>query len=277
MNIVLVGCGKFGSTIARLLSEDGHNLTIIESDRHNLDKLGKLKTARTICGNASDFDVLESANVASADICITCTASDETNLLVSHLSKQMGATYTIARLRDLVPGTEAYDFIKKEMQIDLIVSPEYQTAQDTFKFLTGKQIKTAMLLGATRIAIHLSQMLLSANVRVTVIDRDEDRCNNLCDIVPSGIVIINDKETDKEILLQSGITETDALVSLTPMDEENILTSLFAMECKVPNIITKIDKANYTDIVHNLNLENVVAPRTSTSKTIIECVRRLAK
>lgn len=277
MNIVLVGCGKFGSTIARLLSEDGHNLTIIESDRHNLDKLGKLKTAGTICGNASDFDVLESANVASADICITCTASDETNLLVSHLSKQMGATYTIARLRDLVPGTEAYDFIKKEMQIDLIVSPEYQTAQDTFKFLTGKQIKTAMLLGATRIAIHLSQMLLSANVRVTVIDRDEDRCNNLCDIVPSGIVIINDKETDKEILLQSGITETDALVSLTPMDEENILTSLFAMECKVPNIITKIDKANYTDIVHNLNLENVVAPRTSTSKTIIECVRRLAK
>lgn len=277
MNIVLVGCGKFGSTIARLLSEDGHNLTIIESDRHNLDKLGKLKTARTICGNASDFDVLESANVASADICITCTASDETNLLVSHLSKQMGAAYTIARLRDLVPGTEAYDFIKKEMQIDLIVSPEYQTAQDTFKFLTGKQIKTAMLLGATRIAIHLSQMLLSANVRVTVIDRDEDRCNNLCDIVPSGIVIINDKETDKEILLQSGITETDALVSLTPMDEENILTSLFAMECKVPNIITKIDKANYTDIVHNLNLENVVAPRTSTSKTIIECVRRLAK
>lgn len=277
MNIVLVGCGKFGSTIARLLSEDGHNLTIIESDRHNLDKLGKLKTARTICGNASDFDVLESANVASADICITCTASDETNLLVSHLSKQMGAAYTIARLRDLVPGTEAYDFIKKEMQIDLIVSPEYQTARDTFKFLTGKQIKTAMLLGATRIAIHLSQMLLSANVRVTVIDRDDDRCNNLCDIVPSGIVIINDKETDKEILLQSGITETDALVSLTPMDEENILTSLFAMECKVPNIITKIDKANYTDIVHNLNLENVVAPRTSTSKTIIECVRRLAK
>lgn len=277
MNIVLVGCGKFGSTIARLLSEDGHNLTIIESDRHNLDKLGKLKTARTICGNASDFDVLESANVASADICITCTASDETNLLVSHLSKQMGAAYTIARLRDLVPGTEAYDFIKKEMQIDLIVSPEYQTARDTFKFLTGKQIKTAMLLGATRIAIHLSQMLLKANVRVTVIDRDDDRCNNLCDIVPSGIVIINDKETDKEILLQSGITETDALVSLTPMDEENILTSLFAMECKVPNIITKIDKANYTDIVHNLNLENVVAPRTSTSKTIIECVRRLAK
>lgn len=46
MNIVLVGCGKFGSTIARLLSEDGHELTVIESDQHNLDKLGKLKAAK---------------------------------------------------------------------------------------------------------------------------------------------------------------------------------------------------------------------------------------
>ena len=277
MKIVLVGCGKFGIELTQLLLEEGHDVTVIDSNEATIERVSSTLDVLAVCGSGADYNVLDEVDTDKADVCIACTANDEVNMLVSCLARQMGTKYTVARLRGLIPGTKAYEFIKKELRLNLVVSPDYQTAQDIFKMLTAKQVNKVMILGATRIAVYLSSMLDEANVEVTVLDRDEKRCTYLCNNVSSEVTVINDQHTNHKALQNAELSHMDALVTLSTMDEENILTSLYATECKVPTVVTKIEKASYTNIVQDLGLVDVFSPRTSSSKMILDYVRRIKK
>lgn len=277
MKIVIIGAGRFGSIITELMLNEGHEVVVVDDNENTIENINNTLDVLAICGNGADYNLLDDIGMKDTDVCIACTASDEINLLVSCLAKKMGAKHTVARFRSQIPGTKGFQFVKDQLELDLIVSPEYLTAQDAYGLLTSHKAKNVIILGATRIATYLANMLLSSHAKVTIIDKNETRCNLLADQISEDAIILNNDETKQQTLIDAGLASADALVSLTSMDEENILTSLFAVDCEVPTIITKIDKSSYTEIVQNLNLENVIAPRTSTALMILDYVRELRK
>ena len=99
MNIIVVGCGRVGAHLANLLSEDGHNVTIIDSSSSAFSGLGRDFNGRTIKGLGFDEDVLASAGADSCDVLAVVTSNDNANLMTAEVARRIfGVPHVITRL-----------------------------------------------------------------------------------------------------------------------------------------------------------------------------------
>ncbi|MGI6235763.1 MAG: Trk system potassium transporter TrkA [Christensenellales bacterium] len=133
-------------------------------------------------------------------------------------------------------------------------------------------IKSVMILGAGRISYYLCRLLLDMRMQVTVIERDEDRAMEFAEMLPEASVIMGDG-TDQELLMSEGLDQFDAFVTLSGLDEENIMTGLYAKSAGVRKVIVKNSRDNYMDILGVIGLESVVSVRQVTGNTILRTVR----
>lgn len=140
--------------------------------------------------------------------------------------------------------------------------------------LSQKQSKNVMILGGSRISYYLSEMLAGAGISVKIIDRNEKNCELLSDLLPKA-VIINADGSQQDLLLEEGLTTMDAFVSLTGMDEENILISIFAATQNVPKVISKVNKDELALMAEKLGLDTIVSPKKIVSDVIIRYARAL--
>lgn len=141
--------------------------------------------------------------------------------------------------------------------------------------LMQKQARSVMLLGGSRTAYYLAKHLTDSGNDVKIIEKDEAHCEMLCGILPRAVIICGDG-TNQELLLEEGLSSTDAFVSLTGMDEQNILVSVFAASRKVPKVITKINRPELEAMADDLGLDSVIAPRRTVSDILVSYVRALA-
>lgn len=101
MNIVIVGGGRMGSGLLRQLLQEGHKVTLIDTNENVISKLQKDYDFTAVKGIGFDKDVLEKANIKLADAMVSCTNSDETNALIARISKNIyRVPRVIARLFD---------------------------------------------------------------------------------------------------------------------------------------------------------------------------------
>ena len=100
MHIIIVGCGKVGSTLAEQLQEEDTDLTLIDTDADVINNLTEDIDAMGIVGNGASINTLMEAGVKTADIMIAVTASDELNLLCCLIAQKTGHCQTIARVRN---------------------------------------------------------------------------------------------------------------------------------------------------------------------------------
>ena len=141
----------------------------------------------------------------------------------------------------------------------------------TIKYDTHS-IKSAMIIGGGTISFYLAQILLNSHIAVKIIERDEARCNELAELLPNAMIIHGDA-TDKNLLMEEGITTTDAFVALTGFDEENVLLSLYAKEMADSKVITKVDRPIFTELGESLNLDSIIQLRHITTEHILQLVR----
>lgn len=131
MRIVIIGAGKTGLSVAKFLSRNENSITIIDRDQKLLSRVTEKFDVRTICGSATDPDILEQAQIQECDVLIAVTGSDEINIL----SCQMAASYLseakkIARIRkECYTKDDRGDLLKKKFGIDFILSPEEEIAR----------------------------------------------------------------------------------------------------------------------------------------------------
>ncbi|MBO5648647.1 MAG: Trk system potassium transporter TrkA [Clostridia bacterium] len=137
-----------------------------------------------------------------------------------------------------------------------------------------KQARSVMLLGGSRIAYYLAKHLSETGSNVKIVERDEARCQTLSALLPRAVVIHGDG-TNRELLLEEGLRGTDALVSLTGMNEQNILLSIFASSQNVPKVITKINRDELEAMAENLGLESVITPHSTVADMLLSYVRAL--
>ncbi|MBE6779106.1 MAG: Trk system potassium transporter TrkA [Ruminococcaceae bacterium] len=140
--------------------------------------------------------------------------------------------------------------------------------------LTSKQARNVMILGGSRTAYYLAKRLLTAGSHVKIIESDRALCEELCEALP-GAVIINGDGAKQELLLEEGLGDMDAFVSLTGMDEENILLSFFASSHDVPKVVSKVNRDELGALAERLGLDSVVSPRDIIADVLVRYARAL--
>ncbi|WP_415324162.1 Trk system potassium transporter TrkA [Candidatus Pelagibacter sp. Uisw_127] len=132
MNIIICGAGRVGFTIAKILSEQGHSITVIDQSSEDIQKIDETLDVKSIVGKATYPSILEKANASDADMIIAVTRNDEINMLICQIAFSIfNVQKKIARIRSqdyLNPKfTKVYN--KENLPIDVIISPEIEIAK----------------------------------------------------------------------------------------------------------------------------------------------------
>ena len=138
-----------------------------------------------------------------------------------------------------------------------------------------RKIKSAMIIGGGRIAFYLCKQLDEIGIKVKIIDNDEKTCERLSAVLPKADIIYADG-TDQDILLEEGIEHVDACVSMTGIDEENVIISMYASKCNVPKVITKVNRLSIINMLESIGIESVISPKDITANQIVRYVRAKA-
>ena len=136
MRIVIVGAGKLGFDLARVLSQEEHDIIVIDKDSEALGPIADNFDVMTVVGNGASVKVLEDVQAKTADILLAVTDNDELNIVACMLAKQFGVRTTAARVRNpdyspTLPSVLSYT----SFGIDLIINPEYLAAQEIFRLI----------------------------------------------------------------------------------------------------------------------------------------------
>ena len=134
LRIIIVGCGKVGSTLAEILSNEGNDVTIIDKNPRILESITNTFDIMGIEGNGASFNTQEEAGIKNADLMIAVTNSDELNLLCCTVAKQVGNCATIARVRTPEYNKEV-QYLTDQLGLAMIINPEFEVAKEISRIL----------------------------------------------------------------------------------------------------------------------------------------------
>ena len=135
MKIIIVGCGKVGYAIAQQLTQEKHDITLVDDEATHLNRADSTLDVMCIHGNGASISVLMEAGARSADLVIAVTGVDETNLVCALIAKSLGAQHTIARVRNPDYRRDA-DMLKREIGLDMVINPDLAAAQEIARILS---------------------------------------------------------------------------------------------------------------------------------------------
>lgn len=164
------------------------------------------------------------------------------------------------------------DFIVKDKDHIFVVASEEEVADFCKKLkIFVKPVKNTLIIGGGKIGYYLANNLIKSGVSVKIIEKSRERAEELSKLIPGIAVVIGDG-TDKELLEEEGLNNYEACVTLTGMDEENVIISLYAKQ-SVSKVVTKLDRESVADMVTKLGLESVVSPKEVIANNIVKFVR----
>lgn len=362
MKIIIVGCGKVGTTLAEQLNRENHDITLIDTNEEAIQNISDSADVMGVTGNGAVYQVQMEAGIQDADLLIATTNSDELNMLCCLIAKKAGNCHTIARIRNPEYSSEIR-YIREELNLSLAINPELAAAReiarllrfpsaikiepfakgriellkflipehsllndmrvmdvvnrlksnvlicvvergndvvipdgnfvmkkgDKISFIASHQgsadffkkagvdnniVKSAMFVGGGKLTHYLCRLLEDTKIKIKIIERDEERCRQLSELLPKAMIIHGDG-TDEQLLLEEGIRQTEAFASLTGFDEENIMLSLYASGQSKAKLITKINKIAFENVINSLNLGSLIQPKMLTAEIILQYVRAM--
>ena len=362
MRIIIAGGGKVGMTLAQRLSQEDHDLILIDTNSDLIEKALATYDIMGIVGHGASAQILKEAEADKADIFISTTDSDELNILSCLIAEKMGTQHTIARVRN-PEYSKQLSFFKNELGLSMIVNPEFETANEIFRvlkfptairldvFCKGKvelaqidigenplldnlklmdlpskigvrviigavqrdnkvyipkgdfvlknndiihiaashkdlsqflkkvqlfkeKAGRVMIIGGSKIAYYLADLLQDTKISTTIIEIDKNRCLELSSLLPSSKIVLGDG-TDQTLLIEEGLLQSDVFISLLGIDEENIILSMYADKLKIGKTIAKINNFALTELMGSLLTQSTVSPRGITADRILRYVRAL--
>lgn len=363
MNIIIAGDGKVGSTLTRLLSAEGHDVTLIDSNYKVLENSLEQYDVMAIHGNCASMDILLQAGVKDADLLIAVTNLDEVNLLCCTTAHGLNPKlHTIARIRNPEYSEQIYT-MRSTFGLSMAINPEKQAAReierllkypgflkrDSFAkgrteivelrigadsklcnvalsdmnsivkcrvlvcavlrsgaaiapkgnfvlregdriFVTAptqnlttllknlgiitRRVRRVILCGGGRVSHYLAASLEKHGISIQLIEQNYERCRELATLLPETNVVHGDS-TDQTLLDSEGLADADALVSLTGLDELNMIISLYGQSRGVPQVITKLSRMENRNMMDALSLGSVVCPKELCCNTIARYVRAM--
>ena len=135
MKIIIVGNGKVGYAIARQLSGENHDIVMVDSDAAALSRADSTLDVMCELGNGASISVLAEAGARTADLVVSVTNLDETNLVSCLIAKKLGAKHTIARVRNPEYRRDA-QLLKQEIGLDMVINPDLSAAKEIARILS---------------------------------------------------------------------------------------------------------------------------------------------
>ena len=361
MNIIIAGGGKIGRSLARLLSAEGYDLTVIDINAEMLNFIQEKYDVMTINGNCAVMSTLQTAGIEEADVLIAATRNDEVNLLCSLTAHQLNPNlHTIARIRNPEYYDQLYE-MRDAFALSMSSNPEFKTARDIARLLEypgflkretfakdrveivellideksklngvrlldlgsivkcrvlvctvvrggepimpdgnfvlkagdrvyvtaptnelttllknlgviTRKVSRVMLAGGGRVSYYLAKQLRKAGIFVRILEKDPERCKVLSELLPD-VEIVQGDATNQGTLEEEGASQCDAVVSLTGMDEMNVIISLFAHDLGVRQVITKVGRPESLSIVERLEIGSAINPQELIGSTVVRYVR----
>jgi len=198
------------------------------------------------------------------------------NVPLKDMSSQVGCDILLPVVergdRVIIPGGNFELKAKDEISI---IGSSVKTV-DFFRKLNEPTsvVKDVMIIGGSRTSIYLSQNLIEMGIKVKIIEKNKEKCDELCQMLPQALIIHGDA-TDNELLMEEGISQTQAFIPLTDIDEENVMLALFAKSVSKAKLITKVHRVSYDRIIDNLEIGSVVYPKNISADIIIKYVRAM--
>ena len=137
-----------------------------------------------------------------------------------------------------------------------------------------RRVRSVTLCGGGKISVYLANHLQKSGISSQIIEKDLTRCQELAELLPETDIIHGDI-SEQDLLESEGLSETDALVTLTGLDELNMIVSLYATSRGVPQVITKLGHAGNRSVIDSLSLGSVVCPRELVCSNILRYVRAM--
>ncbi|MBE6757618.1 MAG: Trk system potassium transporter TrkA [Ruminococcaceae bacterium] len=363
MKILICGVGKVGAALAKQLSREGHDLTLIDKDPYVLGSGVEAYDVISLRGNVASAAVLREAEVESAELLIAATGKDEVNLLCCMTAHTLNPKlHTIARIRDPEYREQAYA-MRGVFGLSMIINPEMQAAAEIERLLKfpgflkretfakgrmeivelqveadsklcnvpltelGRLVKCrvlvcsvlrgdsaiipagdfvvqagdrlfvtattnnlsallrnlgyishrarrVMLAGGGHVSYYLAKQLEKSGVAVQIFEYNRERCEELAELLPRVSVLCGDV-SNHDLLESEGLEDCEAFVSLTGLDELNVVMSLFAHSRGVPQVITKMGRMGTNALLSSLPIGSVVCPKELCTDTIVQYVRAM--
>ena len=365
MKVIIVGGGKVGELLCADFSNTFDEVTIIDTNERRVEKLVETYDINGLIGNGANSDILLEADAANADMFISVTTSDEINMIACIAAKQIGAKYTIARIRN-PEYSKTKEFIKQSLGIDLMVNPEFEAAKQLFymlKYPTAikvesfsnnkfnilevsidnnsilkgisliesknyidfpslvclverhgnvfvprgnyvfevgdkvhitasnknlkkfykllgnkdnleKKITSSLIIGASKIAYYLVDFLQKASFYTKVIEIDKEKAIALSETYPEIDVIWADG-SDRDTLIEEGIQTFDSCISLTGLDEENIIINLYADKLGIKKTVAKVNRASLKQIAEDIGQYSYITPKEIVGNIIKKYTKSL--
>jgi len=346
MKILIAGAGEVGTHLAKMLSNERHDIILMDPDE---DKLSFTRSGMEILpcvGSPVSLEALEAAGVNKIDLFVSVTTEEATNITACMLAAKMGAAKTVARINNyeyLLPKNQ--EFFRKT-GINSMIYPEMLAAKeivsavkepwarqtwdlfggaiglvgvkirenapilnkclmelavntqklyhivaikrdnetiiprgsdkillgdivfftaekkniDEIRKQTGKpdiEIKNVLIMGGGRIAIRASQYL-PPHLNIKIIEQSRGKSIRVSEQVPENVLVINGDARDPDLLLQEGIRNMQAFISLTDNSEANILACLAAKRYGVYKTIAQVEKVDYISLAEQMDIGSVI-------------------
>lgn len=281
MKIVIVGCGKIGYSIIDAIDDQAHDITVLERNPARVQRLIETKDVLALCVDGTDFRELKALDMHEVDWVIATTNSDEANLLTCFLAKRYGAKHTICQVRKHEYTPDELDRIEDAMGIDMLYSPDILAAEEIFRLLKVKEFQAkrhikkpmkVLLMGASKIGIHLARLLSHSRCSVKLVELDKDRCYDVSADLEGLVNVLWGDATEKTLLFDEGIKAADAFVAMTGLDEQNLLMSVFAQSQNVPRVVAKVDRNTFDRLGDTLGITELVSPMMVAAEKVREYI-----
>lgn len=196
------------------------------------------------------------------------------NLELKNIKKKIKSSILVVAVERndevIVPNGE---FIFQEND-KIVITATPQNIHSLFKEMHTNylNIKDVFIIGGSKISYYLAKSLTEANIKVKIIENDLNKCEELSEKLDKTLIIHGDG-SDKNLLIEEGIENTDAFVAATGMDEENVVFSMFANSINVPKVVTKINHLNFGEVLETVGINNVITPHVIASDHILRYIR----
>lgn len=359
MNIVILGAGSIGSYLALALSQEHHNVIVIDHNQKALDKMTRTADIATRHGSGTDWRLLQEIMHLSPHFFIAMSSNDETNLTACAIAKNLGYPETVARIRQKFFLDKSRLDIGKLFSVDHILGTELIIAQDMFKCITNpghlavetfadgavqmctlvipetfcdigkplseinlkgdlligvirrrladgtqkiifpkgqdrllggdeatvigktaemhhlhqlfnipkKTVHTAVLMGGSGVAIHLTQLLEKQKIKVKIIEHDEHKCAKLARLFPTALVINHDV-TDMDFLNEEKVYASDVFVACTESHETNVLAAVLGKQVGCQEVITLVSDESIIPFLQELHISYALSERASIAQRL---------
>jgi trk system potassium uptake protein TrkA len=360
VRVVIVGAGKVGYILAQRLSEENHDVIVIENNEERRGIVESTLDVMTIQGNGASPALLLDPQIRDSDLMVAVTDSDEINMIACMAAKQAGFKRTIARIRSQEYAEQDRLKLNESLGIYLTINPEMVTAieisrilltpaaLDVEEFADGQvrmievkitpdsklinqplkslrlpphilaagilrrdrmliphgsdmilandcvffvgeysaikkfedsfmvrksKVERVMIIGAGRIGRHLAAILEKSGISVKVIDKNQERCQELAKQLKNGLVLCGDG-TDFDLLSEEGVGKADAVICLTDDDKLNLLLALIAKHIGAEKTFVRVGRSEYVSLMEKVGVDVVLSPRLLTAGVILRQVRR---